>query len=206
VSLPTVGTLRMGAVQDSTIDATANVLTAGAVERSTFDLAGSPRRIAFASLDASEVRAVGAVGTLAVGGTVGGSLIEVGLRLNVLRAGGLADSNVRVGVVEGVDIPAAAADFVSGSRLGSLVIAGTAANAFTRSRVAAGVVGRAQLGMLDADPAGTATLVARTAALVAGRGPTGRFVLRRVERLADPAAQLVAAGLDAERLSVMTVG
>jgi cyclophilin family peptidyl-prolyl cis-trans isomerase len=206
VSLPTVGTLRMGAVQDSTIDATANVLTAGAVERSTFDLAGSPRRIAFASLDASEVRAVGAVGTLAVGGTVGGSLIEVGLRLNVLRAGGLADSNVRVGVVEGADIPAAAADFVSGSRLGSLVIAGTAANAFTRSRVAAGVVGRAQLGMLDADPAGTATLVARTAALVAGRGPTGRFVLRRVERLADPAAQLVAAGLDAERLSVMTVG
>lgn len=206
VSLPTVGTLRTGTVQDSTIDATANVLTAGAVERSTFDFAGSPRRIAFASLAGSEVRVVGAVGTLAVGGTVGGSRIEVGLRLNGLRVGGLADSTLRVGVVEGIDVPAAAADFVAGSRLGSLVITGTAANAFARSRVAAGVVGRAQLGVLDADPAGTATLVARTAALVAGRGPAGRFALRRVERLADPAAQLAAAGLDAARLSVTTVG
>jgi hypothetical protein len=49
-------------------------------------------------------------------------------------------------------------------------------------------------------------VVARTAAVVSGRGPTRPFTIRKAEGIADVAEVLAASGVDADRLSVTAFG
>lgn len=207
VTLPTVATLGLGEVRDTTIAvASSGTITARAVERSTLAVTGSPRRLAFASLADATVRASGAIGTLAVTGSVVRSRLEAGTQAATVQVGSLVDSTLAVGLAAGLAFPTTAADLAAGSRIGTLVIGSRAADALARSRVTAGAIGVARLGTLSADAAQRVEIFARSATEISGRGPLKAFLLRRVERISDPGSALAAAGLDAQRLSFTVRG
>lgn len=207
VTLPSVATLKMTGVRDSSIALrSTGTILASAVERTTLAVEGSPRRIAFASLADSTVRIAETAGVLAVAGAVTGSRVEVGTGVNSVRVGTFVDSALLVGVAAGVDAPTEAADIEPTARLGTFAVTSRDADAFAGSQVAAGAIGTAQLGSLATGAGAQSFVVARTAAVVSGRGPSRPFTLRRVERVTDAAEQLAAAGVDAERLTITAFG
>jgi cyclophilin family peptidyl-prolyl cis-trans isomerase len=207
VSLPAVNAVVLAAVRDATIDLTSTgTVTAAAVERSTFAVAGRPRRLAFASLVDAEVLASGAVGSVVVNGGVTGSRIEAGSRIDLVQAATFVDSTLAVGVAAGVGFPTRAAEVSPTSRLGALVIKARTADAFAGGRVAAGTIGSASLGLLSGGAGLGSEVFARSVTTLSGRGPARPFSLRRVERMADVGAVLAAAGLGPERLSIAAGG
>jgi len=207
VVLPAVGTLKMAGVRDSSIAlASTGTIVGGAVERAAFTVGGSPRRVAFASLADSTVQLADAAGSLAVTGAVTGSRIQVGSRITTVRVGTFIDSALLVGVAEGVDLPATGDEISPASRLGTFTVTSRDPDAFAGSQLVAGAIGTAQLGLLAATPDAGSAVVARTAALVSGRGPTRPFTIRKAEGVADVAEALAASGIDADRLSVTAFG
>ncbi|NBU41786.1 MAG: hypothetical protein EBS51_13495 [Planctomycetia bacterium] len=198
VTLPAVGALKLSGVRDSTIAlASTGTVVAGAVERATLTVTGNPRRVAFASLADATVQFPDAAGTLAV---------EVGSRITAVRVGRFIDSALLVGVAEGVDLPADGTEIAASSRLGAFTVTSRDPDAFAGSQVVAGAIGTAQLGLIAATPDAGSAVVARTAAVVSGRGPTRPFTIRKAEGIADVAEVLAASGVDADRLSVTAFG
>jgi hypothetical protein len=207
VTLPAVGALTLSGVRDSTIAlASTGTVVAGAVERATLTVTGNPRRVAFASLADATVQFPDAAGTLAVAGSVTGSRVEVGSRVTAVRVGRFIDSALLVGVAEGVDLPADGTEIAASSRLGAFAVTSREPDAFAGSQVVAGAIGTAQLGLLAATPGAGSAVVARTAAVVSGRGPTRPFTIRKAEGIADVAEVLAASGVGADRLSVTAFG
>jgi len=207
VTLPAVGALKLSGVRDSTIAlASTGTVVAGAVERATLTVTGNPRRVAFASLADATVQFPDAAGTLAVAGSVTGSRVEVGSRITAVRVGRFIDSALLVGVAEGVDLPADGTEIAASSRLGAFTVTSRDPDAFAGSQVVAGAIGTAQLGLIAATPDAGSAVVARTAAVVSGRGPTRPFTIRKAEGIADVAEVLAASGVDADRLSVTAFG